>query len=69
MEREEDYILAAGFIQFVLYEEQHMAEGMHSYERFMEELQRSCPFGVGHIPVPLLRKKELEVLPEDWFQP
>ena len=55
-----------GFVQFVLYSEQRVLEGMFPYERFIEELGRYGirQFDADHILIPPLTKSQLEELAE-----
>jgi hypothetical protein len=53
-----------GFVQFVLYREQRVMEGMFPYERFIEELRGYGvrQFDADHILIPPMTKDELEKL-------
>lgn len=53
-----------GFVQFVLYSEQRVLEGIFPYERFMEELRGYGvrQFDADHILIPPMSKAELEKL-------
>lgn len=53
-----------GFVQFVLYSEQRVLEGMFPYEQFIEELNRYDvrKFDADHILIPPMTKAELEKL-------
>ena len=53
-----------GFVQFVLYSEQRVLEGMFPYERFIEELNGYGvrKFDADHILIPPMTKAELENL-------
>lgn len=53
-----------GFIQFVLYSEQRVLEGMFPYEQFIEELNGYGvhKFDADHILIPSMTKAELEKL-------
>ena len=53
-----------GFVQFVLYSEQRVMEGMFPYESFIEELRRHGirQFDADHILIPPMTKAELEKL-------
>ena len=53
-----------GFVQFVLYSEQRVLEGMFSYEQFVEELRGYDvrQFDGDHILIPPMTKAELEDL-------
>ena len=53
-----------GFVQFVLYSEQRVMEGLFPYERFIEELRRHGirQFDADHILIPPMTKAELEKL-------
>lgn len=58
--------VAEGFVQFVIYSEQRMLEGMYSYERFIEELKGRGVrwFDADHILIPPMSKEELKILAE-----
>ena len=53
-----------GFVQFVLYSEQRVMEGMFPYEQFIEELNGYGvqKFDADHILIPSMTKAELEKL-------
>ena len=56
--------ISEGFIQFYIYSEQRVLDGMYSYESFMEEVQQ---YGVqqldtDHILIPPMNKENLEKL-------
>lgn len=53
-----------GFVQFVLYSEQRVLEGLFSYERFIEGLGRYSirQFDADHILIPPLTKAQLKEL-------
>jgi len=55
-----------GFVQFVLYSEQRVLEGMFPYEQFIEELNRYDvrKFDADHILIPPMTKADLENLAE-----
>lgn len=55
-----------GFVQFVLYSEQRVLEGLFPYEHFIEELGRYGirQFDADHILIPPLTKSQLEELAE-----
>lgn len=55
-----------GFVQFVLYSEQCVMDGLFPYERFIEELGRYGvrQFDADHILIPPMTKGELERLAE-----
>ena len=55
-----------GFVQFVLYSEQRVLEGMFPYEQFIEELNRYDvrKFDADHIMIPPMTKADLENLAE-----
>lgn len=56
--------VAEGFVQFVLYSEQRLMDGMFSYERFIEEMQGRGvrQYDAEHILIPSMSKEELESL-------
>lgn len=56
--------ITEGFVQFVLYSEQRVMEGLFPYERFIEELGRYGvrQFDGDHILIPPMTKGELERL-------
>ena len=56
--------MTEGFIQFVLYSEQRVLEGMFPYEQFIEELNRYDvrKFDADHILIPSMTKADLENL-------
>ena len=56
-----------GFVQFVIYEEGRVLEGLHPYEIFAEALKRRGVrmFDAEHILVPPMSKAELERLAEE----
>ena len=56
--------MTEGFVQFVLYSEQRVMEGLFPYERFIEELRRHGirQFDADHILIPPMTKAELEKL-------
>lgn len=56
--------ITEGFVQFVLYSEQRVMEGLFPYERFIEELGRHGvrQFDADHILIPPMTKGELERL-------
>lgn len=58
--------ITEGFVQFVLYSEQRVMEGLFPYERFIEELGRHGvrQFDADHILIPPMTKGELERLAE-----
>lgn len=61
-----DLKVAEGFVQFVLYSEQRVMDGLFPYERFMEEIQGRGvrQFDVDHVLIPPMSKKDLEMLAE-----
>ncbi|MDE6052304.1 MAG: DUF4299 domain-containing protein, partial [Lachnospiraceae bacterium] len=61
-----DIKIAEGFVQFVLYSEQRVMDGLFSYERFIEELQgwEIRQFDADHILIPPMSKNDLEMLAE-----
>ena len=52
------------FVQFVLYSEQRVLDGLFPYDRFMEELQKYGirPFDADHVLIPPMSKAKLEEL-------
>lgn len=52
------------FVQFVLYSEQRVLDGLFPYDRFMEELQKYGirPFDADHVLIPPMNKAQLEEL-------
>lgn len=58
--------VAEGFVQFVLYSEQRVMDGLFLYERFVEELQAQDvrQFDADHILIPPMSKMDLEKLAE-----
>ena len=56
--------MTEGFVQFVLYSEQRVLEGMFPYEQFIEELNGYGvrKFDADHILIPPMTKAELEKL-------
>ena len=56
--------MTEGVIQFVLYSEQRVLEGMFPYEQFIEELNGYDvrKFDADHILIPPMTKAELENL-------
>lgn len=52
------------FVQFVLYSEQRVLDGLFPYDRFMEELQKYSirPFDADHVLIPPMNKAQLEEL-------
>ena len=52
------------FVQFVLYSEQRVLDGLFPYDRFMEELQQYGiqPFDGDHVLIPPMSKTQLEEL-------
>lgn len=59
-----DLKVAEGFVQFVLYSEQRVMDGLFPYERFMEEIQGwgVRQYDADHVLIPPMRKKDLEML-------
>lgn len=59
-----EYKINEGFIQFYIYSEKRMLDGMYSYERFMEEIQQYDirQFDTDHVLIPPLNKESLERL-------
>ena len=59
-----EHKVTEGFVQFVLYREQRVMEGMFPYERFIEELRGYGvrQFDADHILIPPMTKDELEKL-------
>ena len=56
--------ISEGFIQFYIYSEDRILDGMYSYERFMEEI-RQCgiqQFDADHVLIPPMNKESLERL-------
>lgn len=56
--------MTEGFVQFVLYSEQRVLEGMFPYECFIEELRGRGvrQYDADHILIPPMTKAELEKL-------
>ena len=56
--------ITEGFVQFVLYSENRVLEGMFPYERFIKEMGRHSirQFDADHILIPPMTKAELEEL-------
>ena len=56
--------VADGFVQFVLYSEQRVLEGIFPYERFIEKAREygACRFDGDHIRIPPMTKARLEQL-------
>ncbi|MDE7247491.1 MAG: DUF4299 domain-containing protein, partial [Lachnospiraceae bacterium] len=61
-----EYKINEGFIQFYIYSENRMLDGLYSYERFMEEVQQYGiqQFDTDHVLIPPLNKESLERLAE-----
>ena len=59
-----EYKISDGFIQFYIYTENRMLDGMYSYERFMEEIRQYGvqQFDTDHVLIPPLNKESLERL-------
>lgn len=59
-----EYKINQGFIQFYIYSENRMLDGMYSYERFMEEMRQYGiqQFDADHVLIPPLNKESLEKL-------
>ena len=59
-----EYKVAEGFVQFFLYNEQRVMEGLFPYERFIEAVQQYGvrQFDAEHILIPPLKKEQLEEL-------
>lgn len=56
--------VSEGFIQFYIYSEDRMLDGMYAYERFMEEIQQYSirQFDTDHVLIPPMNKESLENL-------
>ncbi len=59
-----EYKVTEGFIQFFLYNEQRVMDGLFSYERFIDAVQQYSvrQFDAAHILIPPLKKEQLEEL-------
>ncbi len=59
-----EYKVTEGFIQFFLYNEQRVMDGLFSYERFIDAVQQYSvrQFDAEHILIPPLKKEQLEEL-------
>lgn len=59
-----DLKISEGFIQFYIYSEDRILDGLYSYERFMEEIRQYDiqQFDVDHILIPPMNKESLERL-------
>lgn len=59
-----EYKVTEGFVQFFLYNEQRVMEGLFPYERFIEEVRQYNvrQFDADHILIPPLNKERLEEL-------
>lgn len=56
--------ISEGFIQFYIYSENRMLDGMYPYERFMEEIRQYGiqQFDADHVLIPPMNKESLEKL-------
>lgn len=56
--------ISGGFIQFYIYSEDRVLDGMYSYERFIKEIERRgvWQFDADHVLVPSMNKEEMEKL-------
>ena len=56
--------ISEGFIQFYIYSEDRMLEGLYPYERFMEEIRQYGvqQFDTDHVLIPPMNKESLERL-------
>lgn len=59
-----EYKVAEGFVQFFLYNEQRVMDGLFSYEKFIDAVQQYSvrQFDAEHILIPPLKKEQLEEL-------
>ena len=56
--------ISEGFIQFYIYSEDRILDGLYPYERFMEEIRQYGvqAFDTGHVLIPPMNKESLERL-------
>ena len=59
-----EYKVSEGFVQFFLYNEQRVMDGLFSYEKFIDAVQQYNvrQFDADHILIPPLKKEQLEEL-------